>query len=71
MEYINLTALLNSLVFSLSGIIILLIGYIILEKLTPEKTWREIVQNKNVALAIIFGAFILGISFIIGMAIHG
>ncbi len=71
MEYINLTALLNSLVFSLLGIIILLIGYIILEKLTPEKTWREIVQNKNVALAIIFGAFILGISFIIGMAIHG
>ena len=71
MEYINLTALLNSLVFSLLGIIILLIGYIILEKLTPEKTWREIVQNKNVALAIIFGAFISGISFIIGMAIHG
>ena len=71
MEYINLTALLNSLVFSLLGIIILLIGYIILEKLTPEKTWREIVQNKNVALAIIFGAFSLGISFIIGMAIHG
>ena len=29
------------------------------------------VENKNVALAIIFGAFILGISFIIGMAIHG
>ena len=53
------------------GIIILLIGYVVLEKLTPEKTWQEIVQNKNVALAIIFGAFILGISFIIGMAIHG
>lgn len=71
MEYINLTALLNSVIFSFLGIIILLIGYIVLEKLTPEKTWQEIVQNKNVALAIIFGAFILGISFIIGMAIHG
>ena len=71
MEYINLTALLNSVIFSFLGIIILLIGYVVLEKLTPEKTWQEIVQNKNVALAIIFAAFILGISFIIGMAIHG
>ena len=58
MEYINLTALLNSVIFSFLGIIILLIGYVVLEKLTPEKTWQEIVQNKNVALAIIFGAFI-------------
>ncbi|WP_374361072.1 DUF350 domain-containing protein [Cloacibacterium sp.] len=71
MEYINLSALLNSVIFSFLGIIILLFGYVILEKLTPEKTWQEIVQNKNVALAIIFAAFILGISFIIGMAIHG
>ena len=71
MEYINLTALLNSVIFSFLGIIIILIGYVVLEKLTPEKTWQEIVQNKNVALAIIFGALILGISFIIGMAIHG
>lgn len=71
MEYINLTAILNSAIFSFLGIVILLIGYVILEKLTPEKTWQEIVHNKNVALAIIFGAFILGISFIIGMAIHG
>lgn len=71
MEYFNFTPLVNSVIFSFLGIIILMIGYVILEKLTPEKTWQEIVQNKNVALAIIFAAFILGISFIIGMAIHG
>ncbi len=70
MEF-NFGPLINSIAFSFLGIIILLIGYFIIEKLTPEKTWKEIVENKNVALAIIFGAFILGISFIIGMAIHG
>ncbi len=43
----------------------------ILEKLTPEKSWKEIVENKNIALAIVFAAFILGISLIIGLAIHG
>ncbi len=53
------------------GFVILLICYYILEKLTPENTWKEIVQNKNTALAIVFAAFILGISLIIGFAIHG
>ena len=65
------TPIINSVLFSFLGIIILLIGDFIIEKLTPEKTWKEIVENKNIALAIIFGAFIIGISMIISAAIHG
>jgi uncharacterized membrane protein YjfL (UPF0719 family) len=49
----------------------LLVCYLIIEKITPEKTWHEIAHNKNTALAIIFGAFIIGISIIISAAIHG
>ncbi len=60
-----------SLIYSVIGIIVLLLSYLIVEKLTPEKSWKEIVENKNVALAIVFGAFILGISIIIAAAIHG
>ncbi|MBC8643465.1 DUF350 domain-containing protein [Flavobacterium lindanitolerans] len=59
------------LIFSGVGIFVLIIGYLILEKMTPENTWKEIVNNKNVALAIVFGAFIIGISIIISAAIHG
>jgi len=62
---------LASIVFSLLGIIILLIAYFIVEKLTPENTWNEISKNNNVALAIVFAAFIIGISMIISAAIHG
>jgi len=40
-------------------------------KTNPRKNWKEIVENKNIALAIIFGAFIIGISMIISAAIHG
>lgn len=64
-------ALINSVVFSVLGIIILLIGYYIIEKITPENTWKEIVHNKNTALAIVFAALIIGISLIISAAIHG
>lgn len=71
MEYIAVKGIVNSLIFSGIGIIVLIISYMILEKLTPEKTWKEIVDNKNMALAIVFGAFIIGISLIISAAIHG
>lgn len=71
MENINFLPVINSLIYSFLGIAILLVCYFVIEKLTPEKTWHEIAQNKNVALAIIFGSFIIGISIIIGSAVHG
>ncbi|ALR31706.1 hypothetical protein ATE47_14830 [Chryseobacterium sp. IHB B 17019] len=71
MDQINFLPIINSIIYSFLGIGILLVCYLIIEKITPEKTWHEIAQNKNVAIAIIFGAFIIGISIIISAAIHG
>lgn len=71
MDMLSLKPIVNSLLFSLLGIAILLIGYLIIEKITPENTWKEIVQKNNIALAIVFGALIIGISMIISAAIHG
>lgn len=70
MEYF-IKLILSSVLFSFLGLAILLVAYFIIEKLTPENTWKEIVQNKNVAVAIVFAAFIIGISIIISGAIHG
>ncbi|MEM0541719.1 DUF350 domain-containing protein [Flavobacterium sp. j3] len=61
----------NSLVFSAVGIAILFIAYFIVEKITPENTWKKITQENNVAVAIVFAALIIGISMIISAAIHG
>lgn len=63
--------LLNSVLYSTIGIIILLISFFIVEKLTPKHSlWKEVVENKNLALAFVAGCFILGISIIIASAIH-
>lgn len=70
MDYLSIKPILNSIIFSLIGVVILIISYFIIEKITPENTWKEIVQNKNIALAIVFAAFIIGISLIISAAIH-
>jgi putative membrane protein len=71
MDVISLKPMLNSILFSLLGIVILLIAYFIIEKLTPENTWKEVTQKNNIAVAIVLGAFIIGISMIISAAIHG
>jgi uncharacterized membrane protein YjfL (UPF0719 family) len=71
MDLLNFKPIINSVLFSFIGVLILIIGYYIIEKITPENTWKEIVHNKNMALAIVFAALIIGISLIISAAIHG
>lgn len=70
MEYL-MKPFINSILFSFLGIIILLIAYFIIEKVTPENTWKEIVEKNNTAIAIVFAAFIIGVSMIVSAAIHG
>jgi putative membrane protein len=66
-----LQLIINSIVFSAVGIAVLLVGYFIVEKITPENTWKKITQENNTAVAIVFAALIIGISMIISAAIHG
>jgi putative membrane protein len=71
MDNLLSNALVSSVVYSVLGIIVWLAGYYVIEKLTPEDTWGEIVKNKNTAIAIIFGSMIIAIALIISAAIHG
>lgn len=70
-ELINYKYLVASLVYSVLGIIILVVAFIIIEKITPENLWKEIVDKQNNALAIVCAAFIIAIAIIISSAIHG
>jgi len=71
MEMINLKYLVASIVYSLLGIVILLVCFVIIEKLTPENLWKQIIEKQNMALAIIAAAFMIAIAIIISSAIHG
>ncbi|MFN6377712.1 MAG: DUF350 domain-containing protein [Flavobacteriales bacterium] len=71
MELLNLKYIISSIVYSGIGILILIISFVIVEKIAPENLWKEIVQNKNTALALMAGAFMIAIAIIISSAIHG
>ncbi|MCZ8074184.1 MAG: DUF350 domain-containing protein, partial [Paucibacter sp.] len=47
------------------------ISFVIIDKLTPYKLWEEIVEHKNIALAIVVGAMCISIGQIVAAAIHG
>ena len=63
-------ALLNALIYSILGIVIFALAFVIIDKMTPYHLWNEIVQDKNVALAILIGALSIGMCIIIAAAVH-
>jgi uncharacterized membrane protein YjfL (UPF0719 family) len=62
--------ILNALVYAVLGIVIFVLSFAIMDKLTPYALWREIVEEKNVALAILVGAMSIGMCIIIASAVH-
>ena len=70
-EFINLHHFISAIIYSFLGIIILAVSFYILEKKTPQNLWIELIENKNVALAIILSSFVLAIAIIISAAIRG
>jgi putative membrane protein len=63
--------LFNSLIYSLLGVIVFWLSFVVIDKITPYDLWGEIVERKNLALAIVVGAMCLGIAIIVAAAIHG
>jgi uncharacterized membrane protein YjfL (UPF0719 family) len=61
---------LNAIVFALIGIVIFIGTFVVLDKLTPYHLWREIVENKNLALAVLLGSMSIGLCMIIAAAVH-
>jgi uncharacterized membrane protein YjfL (UPF0719 family) len=59
------------LLFSVIGIGAAIAGYKLFDKCTPGNLHREILENKNVAAAIVAAAVILGVCIIIAAAMLG
>ena len=67
----NWSPVVNSVVFALIGVLIYVIGFVVLDKVTPYHLWREINEKQNVALAILVGSIAIGLALIVAAAIHG
>ena len=66
-----ISAVINSIVFSVLGVVVFWVSFLAIDTLTPYDLWKEISEKHNMALAIVVGAMSLGICTIIAAAIHG
>ena len=67
----NWGAFVNSLVYTILGVGIFWLAFVVIDKVTPYDLWKELVEEKNVALAIVVGSMCVAIAIIVAAAIHG
>ena len=65
------SAIANVLLFAAIGIATAIIGFKVFDLCTPGHLEKEIIENKNVAAAIVAAATILGVSIIIAACMLG
>ena len=70
-EWLRPAAFLGSILFALIGVLVFWISFIVIDKLTPYDLWKELVENRNMALGLVVAAMSLGISIIVAAAISG
>ncbi len=71
MEYLKPAAIIGSILYSVIGIVLVVVGFIIVDRMTPYDLWKELIENRNQPLATVVAAFCLAIALIVAAAIHG
>jgi uncharacterized membrane protein YjfL (UPF0719 family) len=66
----HFASILNAAFYSILGIVLFILSFVIVDRITPYHLWDEIVHNKNLALAVLLGAMSIGICMIIASAVH-
>jgi len=69
-EWLKPAVFFGSMLYALIGVLVFWISFVIVDKITPYDLWAEIIEKKNVALAIVVGAMCIAIGLIVSAAIH-
>lgn len=69
-EWMNLAYIGGTVMYALIGVVIFWVSFIVVDKITPYKLWEEIVEHRNLALAIVVAAMCISIGLIVAAAIH-
>jgi putative membrane protein len=70
-EMFDIAAITSAAVYSLLGLLIFGLAWILIVWLTPFSIRKEIEEDQNTSLGIILGAVIVGIALIISAAVAG
>ena len=71
LEWLKPAAVFGSIFYALIGVLVFWVSFVIIDKLTPYRLWDEIIEKKNLALAIVVASMCISIGLIVSAAIHG
>ena len=71
LEWLKPAIIFGSVLYAVIGVAIFWICFILVDKLTPYHLWDQIVEKKNMALAIVVGSLCIAIGMIVSAAVHG
>jgi uncharacterized membrane protein YjfL (UPF0719 family) len=69
-EWLKPAVFFGSMLYALIGVGVFWVCFVVIDKLTPYDLWGEIVEKKNLALAVVVAAMCLAIGMIVAAAIH-
>ena len=63
------TDLLSTVAFGVIAILLVVVGYKVFDKLTPQLDFNDLINKGNVAMAIVVGSFILGLCHVVARVV--
>ena len=70
MDFFKPQVFFDSLMYSILGVVVFWISFLVIDLITPYHLWNELVEKKNQPLATVVAAMCLGIAVIVASAIH-
>ncbi len=70
-DWLNPMLFVGSMVYALAGVVLFWICFLLIDRFTPYKLWEEIVEHRNVALAIVVASMCIAIGMIVSAAVQG
>jgi uncharacterized membrane protein YjfL (UPF0719 family) len=70
-EWLKPAVFFGSILYALIGVGVFWISFLVIDKLTPYDLWGEIIEKKNLALAVVVAAMCIAVGLIVSAAIHG
>jgi putative membrane protein len=71
LDWLKPAVIFGSIFYAFIGVLILWVCFLVFDKVTPYRLWDELVDKKNVALAIVVGSMCIAIGLIVAAAVHG
>jgi putative membrane protein len=71
LDWLKPAVIFGSVFYAFIGVLILWVCFLVFDKVTPYRLWDELVDKKNVALAIVVGSMCIAIGLIVAAAVHG